>query len=105
MATRDSQECVSFPQVYCNHNEKVNTRRKGGEEKGKEMVISLFSSSSILNGKKKRCRWCYVLRACPYLEFLASCSVAEHHPQGTAGIEPRDGALAAAQVHWLNSAM
>lgn len=40
-----------------------------------------------------------------YLEFLASCSVAEHHPQGTTGIEPRDGTLTTSQVDWLHSAM
>ena len=38
-----------------------------------------------------------------YLEFFASCSVAEHHPQGTAGIEPSDGALTASQVHGSHS--
>jgi len=48
--------------------------------------------------KKKKYPW-------PYLEFLASCSVAEHHPQGTTGIEPRYGALTASQVHWLHSSM
>lgn len=48
--------------------------------------------------KKKKYPW-------PYLEFLASCSVAEHHPQGATGIEPRYGALTASQVHWLHSSM
>ena len=43
--------------------------------------------------KRKKCIACVI-----YLEFFASCSVAEHHPQGTAGIEPRDGALTASQV-------